>query len=201
MAKPIVLEREGAVSRFDFSKVTRAQVYGRKRRVPLGPDGEPCARASLAFDGSLLLRSGMSGQGYFEEDGHWIPAKELVGMDPEGKALPFVPSTLGEAQALEGPHSPRELLDLQVESVYALEPVEVEDSLASDLQAGKIYSFAFNYRGDYQAEKGFLVGNDEGFFALVGQTAEPEWCELDEIAPPAFDDEAEEDDDIDFEML
>lgn len=201
MAKPIVLEREGAVSRFDFSKVTRAQVYGRKRRVPLGPDGEPCARASLAFDGSLLLRSGMSGQGYFEEDGHWIPAKELVGMDPEGKALPFVPSTLGEAQVLEGPHSPRELLDLQVESVYALEPVEVEDSLASDLQAGKIYSFAFNYRGDYQAEKGFLVGNDEGFFALVGQTAEPEWCELDEIAPPAFDDEAEEDDDIDFEML
>lgn len=201
MAKPIVLERGGAVSRFDFSKVTRAQVYGRKRRVPQGPDGEPCARASLAFDGSLLLRSGMTGQGYFEDDSHWIPAKELVGMDSEGKALPFVPSTLGEGQALEGPHSPRELLDLQVESVYALDPVEVEDSLATDLQAGKIYSFAFNYRGDYQAEKGFLVGNDEGFFALVGQIAEPEWCELDEIAPPVFDDEAEDDDDIDFEML
>ena len=201
MAKPIVLERAGAVSRFDFSKVTRAQVYGRKRRVPLGPDGEPCARAALAFDGSLLLRSGMTGQGYFEDDGHWIPAKELVGMDSDGMELAFVPSTLGEPQPLEGPHSPQELLDLQVESVNALDPVEVEDGLASDQQAGKIYSFAFNYRGDYRAEQGFLVGNDEGFFALVGQAAEPEWCELDEIAPPAFEDEAEEDDDIDFEML
>ena len=201
MAKPIVLQRGGAVSRFDFGKVTRAQVYGRKRRVPLGPDGEPCARAALAFEGSLLLRSGMSAQGYFEDDGHWIPAKELVGMDQNGKPLPFVPSTLGEPQELEGPHAPGDLLDLQVESIYALEPLEVEDGLVTDLQAGRIYSFAFNYRGDYRTERGFLVANDEGFFALVGQTAEPEWCELNEIAPPAFDEEGEDDDDIDFEML
>ena len=46
-----------------------------------------------------------------------------------------------------------------------------------------------------------LVGNDEGYFALVGQTAEPEWCVLDEIAPPDFDEDTEGDDDLDFEML
>ena len=32
MAKPIVLKRKGAVSRFDFGKITRAQVYGRGLR-------------------------------------------------------------------------------------------------------------------------------------------------------------------------
>lgn len=201
MAKPIVLTHGGTTSSFDFSKITRAQIYGRKRRVPLAPDGEACTRVSLTFEGSLLLRSGMSAQGYFDGEGEWIPSKELVGMDAEGKEVAFVPSTLAEPQALEGPHPAEKLLDLQVESVYALEAIEVGDDLASALGGGEVFSFPFNYRGDYQMEQAFLVGNDEGYFALVGQIAEPEWSALDVIAPPDFDEESDDDDDIDFEMM
>ena len=201
MAKSIVLSHDGTTSSFDFAKITRAQLYGRKRRIPLGADGEACTRVSLSSDGSFLLRSGMSAQGYFDDQGTWIPTKELVGIDPEGQAVAFVPSTLGEPQELQGPHPAQDLLDLQVDAVYALEPVEAATDLTAALDAGEIFSFPFNYRGDYQAGQAFLVGNDEGYFALVGQTAEPEWCVLDEIAPPDFDEDTEGDDDLDFEML
>lgn len=200
MAKPIVLDHGGQTSSFDFSKITRAQIYGRKRRIPLGPDGEACTRVSLTFEGSLLLRSGMSAQGYFDGEGEWIPAKELVGIDASGKEVAFVPSTLGEAQPLEGPLPAEKLLDLQVESVYALDAIEVGDDLAAALGGGEVFSFPFNYRGDYQAEQAFLIGNDDGYFALVGQVAEPEWSALEVIAPPDFDEETD-DDDIDFEMM
>ena len=147
-----------------------------------------------------MLRSGMSAQGYFDGEGEWIPAKELVGIDASGKEVAFVPSTLGEAQPLEGPLPAEKLLDLQVESVYALDAIEVGDDLAAALGGGEVFSFPFNYRGDYQAEQAFLIGNEDGYFALVGQVAEPEWSALEVIAPPDFDEEAD-DDDIDFEMM
>ena len=73
---------------------------------------------------------GMSAQGYFDDQGTWIPTKELVGIDPEGRAVAFVPSTLGEPQKLQGPHPAQDLLDLQVDAVYAREPVEAAAAYA-----------------------------------------------------------------------
>ena len=200
MAKPIVVNLKGAESTFSFAKLDRAKLYGRKRRLILGPDKEPCQRASLLEDGSLLLRSGMTAQGYFDDDTNWIPNKELVGMDFKGNVLEKAPATLGVAQVAKVSEL-ESLLDLSVDSIYQLEPEEVSDSIQSVLESGKAFNFPFNYRADYHAESAYLLLNKEGYFLLIGNPVQPQWMDLEQIAVESFEEDSEDDDDLDFEMF
>ena len=200
MARVISVSLDGVESSFSFKAVDRAALYGKRRRVALDRSGEPCSRASLLQDGSLLLRSGMTGQGYFLSDGSFLKQSDLEGFDVNGSPLEKVPSTLGVPQPLEGPVDPSEVLDLRVETVYALDPDTVSDDLLVKLNAGNVYRFVFNFRDDYRAETGILLANDNGVFALIGFSLAYEWASLQAMAElPAVDDES--DDDLDFEMF
>ena len=202
MARTIVVSIEDATSTFDFSKVDRTKLYGRRTRLFLDPDGNSCSRAALTQDGSLVLRSGMTGYGYFDEAGFWIPNNELVGLNQSNEPVEKIPSTLGVAQnAVEA--DPAELLTCRMISVYQLDPAAdaVDDALMAKLQAGSIYRIPFNYRTDYAAEHAWLLANEEGLFAIVGHPVEPSWCELDQPLAPVFDDDDDDDDDLDFEMF
>ena len=200
MAKEILINYQGEEAQFSLKKVDRSKLYGSRKRIPLDPTGENCQRCELSDDGSTLIMSGMTSQGYFDSDINWIPNKELIGMDSSGKALDKVPATLGVAQdavisELES------LLDLAVDSVYQLDPEEVPQSIQTALESGKVFNFPFNYREDYHAESAYLVFNDEGYFALIGNPVKPEWMELDQIVEESFESEVEDDDDLDFEMF
>lgn len=200
MARSIVVEKDGATSSFAFRKVDRSKLYGRRQRIHLDPSGEPCARASLTDDGSLLLRVGMTAQGYFDEDGHWIPYGELQGLGPEGETLEKVPSTLGEAVGLEGPVDPGLLLDHRNQSVYMLDAEELDEALKASLESGDVYRLPFNYRPGWSEGHAFLVANPDGeLFALVGDPAPPDWCEPNRLPEPDEDDDL--DDELDFEMF
>ena len=98
MAKPIVVLLEKSESRFSFVKLNRAKLYGTRRRIVLGPDDETCQRAQLTEDGSLLLRSGMTSQGYFDNLGNLISQSDFVGISSDGSIVHRQPSTLGVAQ-------------------------------------------------------------------------------------------------------
>lgn len=185
---------------FGFTAVDRAAIYGRRRRLALDESGEPCTRASLLEDGTMLLRSGMTGQGYFLPDGHWVPQGELEGLNPDGSPAAPVASTLGEAQPLT-PVAAEDLLDLDVATVYALEPQTLPDAIRARLDAGEVFSFPFNYRTDHRAETGMLLGNDAGVWALIGLPATPEWQELTTVTAVTEAADAESDDDLDFEMF
>ena len=201
MAKPIIIESQGKVSQFDFAKLSRSKLYGRRQRVALDPSGERCKRAALTADGSLLIQSGMTAQGYFDESDTWVPNRELVGLDGSGQPMEKQPSTLGECQPLEGPVPPSDLSDLRVDAIYQLEPIEVDPGLQQQLDGGQIFRFTFNYRADYRPETAFLVANKTGTYALVGQPALPEWCELAQVPPPVVEEEDPFADDLDFEMF
>ncbi len=201
MAKPIVLSYRDKVSSFPFQKLDRKKLYATRRRMVLDRDGEPCLRAELMADGSTLIRPGMTGQAYFDDSGRWIPNSDLVGLDGDGHPLQKHPSTLGQAQQLQGPVAPEEVLDMAVYAVYRLDCEGADPELKEAVDGGDIFRFAFNYRPDYHAETAYLVGNDDGWFALVGLRNEPVWCELEK---PEVDLSAEQDDDtddLDFEMF
>lgn len=200
MAKPIIVTLAGEESRFDFAKLERAKIYGTRRRVALDAAGAPCKRASLTQDGRFLLQSGMTAQGYLTPEGRWVPNAELVGLDVDGKPMEKQPSTLGVAQAVEEVPA-RDLFDLRVSSTYALTVQHLEPTLQAALDAGKVFRFAFNYRGDYRAETAFLVKNDLGVFAVVGAPALPQWIEPAAAPPPIPPAEEPEADEIDFEMF
>ncbi len=202
MARPIVVTFDGEESAFSFQRLTRSKLYGSRQRVPLDPTGARCRRAALTDDGSLLLLQGMTAQGYFDEGGTWVPNNTMVGLTPDGDEVEKVDSTLGVAQELEGPIDPKDVLDLAVLSVYALEPEEVSETLTQRLSDGDLFRFRFAYRSGYNVETGVLLGNDEGLFVLVGRPQVTEWHELEQIVQPLLDDEDDDlDDDLDFEMF
>lgn len=205
MARTLLLSLDGEVSSFTFAKVDRSKLYGRRRRMALDPEGRPARRGALTHDGSLVLQPGMTGQGYFDEDGRWWPNGELVGLDDEGAPLDKLPSTLGHEVALEGPRPASALLDLRVRAVYALEPDEetgLADGLRQALDAGQLFRFPFSYRGGYRQDEGWLVANETGVYALVGNATEPRWSELQlAVTSDEIDDEEDLGDELDFEMF
>lgn len=201
MALQIHLRFDGAESKFDFKKIDRDKLYGRRRRVVLDDAGKDCVKAELSDDGTTIIVQGMALQAYFDEDGEWVEHSRLIGLDEGGAPVPRVPSTLGVAQELEE-CTPEELSQNQMAAVYQLFDAEVDAALRARLDAGSIFKFPFNYRADYSADPAFLVANDEGVFALVTKEVAPVWCQLETVAVESFaDDESEMDDDLDFEMF
>jgi hypothetical protein len=200
MARSLVLTLDGEETSFGFKPVDRADIYGKRKRVALDRDGQPCSRASLLDDGSLLLKSGMTAQGYFTQDGKSYKLADLEAFDAEGNPATKFPSTLGVAQELRGPLNPTEVLDLRANTIYYLEPEQLGANLAAKLQEGNVYGFSFNYRDDYRAESGVLLHNENGYFALIGEAVAYEWSSLEAIAelPPV---DSDTDDDLDFEMF
>lgn len=199
MARQIVLHFQDTEVAFDFSAVDRARIYGRKRRVPLDRAQQPCTRASLLRDGSLILRAGMTAQGSFDDAGTWVPNGDLVGLDADGNALPRVESTLGVPVRVEAV-TPQELLDHAIGTLYALTG-DPPPELLRQLKAGAIFRFPFNYRPDWRSEVAFLVHSlgDDALYALIGKPTPPTWCALDTPPPPPVEESAE--DDLDFEMF
>jgi len=187
-------------SAFDFKKVDRAKLYGKRQRIVLDQEGERCVKAELSEDGSSIIRSGMTMQAYFDPQGEWVENSRLVGLDEEDKPATKVPSTLGEVQEAVLA-DPGELSQNQMVSVYHLTPSSLDDTLSKALDAGQIFRFPFNYRADYSAEVGFLLANKEGVFVLVTKAATPPWCSLESSAVDTFEEESEIDDDLDFEMF
>ena len=201
IAKPIVLTYKGQESSFDHAKIDRFKLYGKKRRLPLDQNGNECQRASLMDDGSLILKSGMTAQGYFTKNEKWIPNKDLIGLSLDKKPLDLKPSTLGVVTEMQLQDGLEELADLSVQSIYSLDPIEIADKTKSLLDTGNVFRFAFNYRADYNEETGFLLKNKEGHFALIGTPSSSEWAELEQIVTEDFDENLTEDEDIDFEMF
>ena len=200
MASTINVVLDGHEAVFTFSPVDRAAIYGKRRRLALDETGQPCSKASLLDDGSMLLRSGMTAQGYFLPDGTWVPQGELEAINADGTLAERVASTLGEAQPLS-PATAEDVLDLHVQTVYALEPESIPDGLAQALSTGSLYSFPFNYRPDYRSESAILLANDEGYWALIGNPAAGEWQELATVTAVAEASADAGDDDLDFEMF
>ena len=194
----MVLNGEKAI--FSFKPVDRESLYGRRRRVAFDLQGNECSRASLLSDGSLLLQSGMSAQGYFLPDGVWVPQDELTALTPDGKEAALHPSTVGvEVQAIE--ITAEQALSLSFTHTYALEIEDMPAKIKTALDGGKIFSFPFNVKDDYNTETAILVGNESGYFALIGNPINYQFCKLENFATVTENSSDSSNDDLDFEMF
>ena len=201
VARRIIVTLDGAESKLGYSRLDRAKLYATRKRLPLDADGNVCKRAELSDDGSMLISSGMTGQGYFDDTARWIPNKELVGLDQDGKEVELQPSTLDKPQVLTEVE-PEALLDSTTANVYMIEPDEIDEALRTALDAGKIYRFDFNSRADYHMETAYLVANEHGVFVLLGDTQDTPWCVLEQPSLLAdADDEEDDDTELDFDMF
>lgn len=199
MAKTINVSLSGEKAIFSFRPIDRSALYGRRRRVAFDTEGNECTKASLLSDGSLLLQSGMTAQGYFLKDGTWVPQSDLSAISLDGKPLELHSSTVGVEVELNEV-SPQEALSISFSNTYLLEAEEFSSKLKEALDSGKIFSFPFNVRDDYNVETGILIGNESGYFALIGNKVEYEECTLSNLASVS-EESVDSSDDLDFEMF
>lgn len=200
MAKTINLSYQGQTAAFAYKPIDRSVLYGKRRRVAFDAEGNECSKASLLADGSLLIRSGMTAQGYFTPDNVWVPQGELEAINPDGSTPELFPATVGETvEATE--ISATDALNLRFSTTYALEAEEIADSIKTALDAGTILTFPFNPRADYQVETGVLVANENGYFALIGEKIEYEFASLATKVDVVEEAASDSSDDLDFEMF
>lgn len=200
MSRELIFTWLGESAVFDHQRIERRQLYGSKRRTAIDAAGNPCTRASMTLDGTTVLRPGMTAQGWYTEYGEQVESAEVVAVGPDGSPLPAHPSTIGVEQSLEGPVSPTAVLDLAVESVLMLTPRSIPEGLRLALEQGSAFRFAYCYRPDPAPSTAFLVGNQSGFFALIGSPMQVQWMSRD-LALPEAPAGAADDDDVDFEMV
>lgn len=200
MAKTINLTYGDETAIFTYKPIDRSVLYGKRRRVPFDFDGNECIKASLLADGSLLIRSGMTAQGYFTSENNWVPQSELEAINPDGSVPEIHPATIGE-NVLAEKITPIEALNLNYGSTYVLEAEDLPKKIKAELDSGAIFKFPFNPRADYQMETGVLVSNENGYFALIGQPLTYEYSTLSSKVSVADESESNASDDLDFEMF
>jgi hypothetical protein len=200
MAKTINISYKGESAVFGYKPIDRGVLYSKRRRVPFDADGNECAKASLLEDGSLLIKSGMTAQGYFTPDKVWVAQGDLEAINPDGTTPELFPATIGEV--VEATQlSPVEALNLRFGTTYALEPEVLSEGIKKELDSGVVLTFPFNPRADYEVETGVLVGNENGYFALIGQKNQYEFVGLASVVSVAEEANSDTSDDLDFEMF
>ncbi len=199
MAKPIIIRKDEKDSIFQLKKIDRKKLYGFRKRLAVDENNDECKRASLTEDGQVLIKSGMTSQGWFIEGGKQIESSEIGVIDEDNNELELIPSTLGVNQNLEGPLNPKELLDMTVTTVYSLLPNQISKDLESSLDKGEIWKFSFNFRADYRMETGVILKNDAGYFAIIGIPNQINLLSHNASLPE--DDDDDDEDELDFEMF
>ena len=200
MAKTINIKYQGESAVFSYRPIDRGALYGKRRRVAFDEKGNECTKASLLLDGSLLIKSGMTAQGYFTPDKVWVPQGELEAINADGTKPELFPATVGEEVEAEE-IDPRDALDLRFTTTYSLEAESLPSGVKKALDAGTILKFPFNPKADYHVETGILVGNDNGYFALIGEKVEYVFVELASVLSVSEESASEDSDDLDFEMF
>ena len=200
MAKTINISYKGESAVFGYKPIDRGVLYGKRRRVPFDGEGNECVKASLLEDGSLLIKSGMTAQGYFTPDKVWVPQGDLEAINPDGSTPELFPATVGE-EVVATELSPIDALNIRFGTTYALEAETLSEGIKKELDSGVILTFPFNPRADYEVETGVLVGNENGYFALIGQKNQYEFVGLASVVSVAEEANSDTSDDLDFEMF
>ncbi len=158
MERTLRVACEGTASSFTVRKLSRATLYGTRRRVPVDAEGRECKAAALTRDGRFLLPPGTTATLYLDDQGDAVQRGELRAART-GQDVASAP----EPQIAEAAN----LLDCIVRQVYALAPVAVSGRLDELLVATGLCRLD---GGDGGAEVRFLVKNAAGYFLMIGES-------------------------------
>lgn len=201
MARALVFNLAGEVSRFGLAKHSREKVYGVRKRVVVDDTGRECDRGLLSEDGSMLLPPGSVAMVYLDEHFDAVERANLRAVGDDGIPVERVGSTLDKELPLHGPVPSTEVLDHLTNMIYALEPETLAPALAAALGRGEVFRSVFSYTDGFDLQELFLLQNDDGVWALVGRPTQFEWVRKTTPVAPADDDDALFEDDLDFGML
>jgi hypothetical protein len=184
----------------ELKKVDRKKIYGWSTVDVFDENGSICKLASIS-DGVHVLPSGSSSLIKFNEKGETVSSSDLVGFNQSGEKVEKVPSVYdGKVELKESTID--DYLSLAVKTVYQLN-MEDDTIMLSELKDGKVFSFIFNYRADYEGDDAFLISNGQTAFAVIGKVADLEFVGLNdnETELVELEEDVQEEDELDFAMF
>lgn len=184
----------------ELKKVDRKKIYGWSTIEVFDENGSKCTLASIS-DGVHVLPSGSSSLIKFNDKGETVSSSDLVGFNQKGEKVEKVPSIYdGKVELKEATID--DYLSLAVKTVYQLN-MEDDTTMLSELKDGKVFSFVFNYRADYEGDDAFLISNGETAFAVIGKVADLEFVGMNDNEKELVVNEEEslEEDELDFAMF
>lgn len=184
----------------ELKKVDRKKIYGWSTIEVFDEDGSKCKLASIS-DGVHVLASGSSSLIKFNDKGETVSSSDLVGFNQKGEKVEKVPSIYdGKVELKEATID--DYLSLAVKTVYQLN-MEDDTPMLSELKDGKVFSFVFNYRADYEGDDAFIISNGETAFAVIGKVADLEFVGLNDNEKELVvnEEESAEEDELDFAMF
>ena len=184
----------------ELKKVDRKKIYGWSTVDVFDENGSICKLASIS-DGVHVLPSGSSSLIKFNDKGETVSSSDLVGFNQKGEKVEKVPSIYdGKIELKESTID--DYLSLAVKTVYQLN-MEDATTMLSELKDGKVFSFIFNYRADYEGDDAFLISNGQTAFAVIGKIADLEFIGLNdnETELVELEDDTQEEDELDFAMF
>jgi hypothetical protein len=199
MPKEAVLNFQGNLVKTNFTKVDRNKVYGWSEEIYTDKSGNVCNWATLLNDGVTLVSSGGTALKTFNNFGKEVSKSELVAVFNDGELANLISSVFDAESILSNEKTIEDLMNLEVKSVYQLEVLENKDLLKTWLSEFKVLYLPFNYRTDYESDDAFILNQGELFFILTGTIKEFQYASLQ--ATPELESDAEESDEIDFNMF
>jgi len=184
----------------ELKKVDRKKIYGWSTVEVFDENGSKCKLASIS-DGVHVLPSGSSSLIKFNDKGETVSSSDLVGFNQKGEKVEKVPSIYdGKVELKESTID--DYLSLAVKTVYQLN-MEDDTTMLSELKDGKVFSFVFNYRADYEGDDAFLISNGETAFAVIGKIADLEFVGMNDNEKELVvnEEESSEEDELDFAMF
>lgn len=171
-------------------KVNKDDLYGKVKRV-VEKDGQPLDRGLLGPDGSLLHRRSLSTI-RLDPDGTPVETEEVI---HDGSPVKILPSSFEES-------APLEKLPLTALAGFCVSDVYPLDNC--ELPAG-LYSTWFAYRKGPERKEALVLVREDGAFLMAGYRKNSPLVGLgvvyDFFDADSTEDDAEEDDDLDFAMM
>jgi len=194
MRKTLEILHRGNLFAFTASKLSRATLYGSKRRAAIDAQGRECEAAALTRDGRFILPKGGTAFVYLDENGDIVDRSEL---GASGGAAAALKGKAGEPFTCE-PAAPNEILDCVATRVYRLEPMSISQALDAAIRETGVCRLTQEEHDADDPERAFLARNDSGYFLLVGERNSFDFVGADERDLSVGDEETDED--IDFVM-
>ena len=165
MRRTIEIAQGEATSVFAVRKLSRATLYGSKRRAAIDAEGRECEAAALTQDGRFVLPRGGTALIYLDENGDAVKRSELAS---SGSLTDALKQKDGLPFACV-PALPRDVLSCVMTRVYRLDAVSISRALDAALRETGVCRLAQAQGDPDDPECAFLVQNDAGYFLILGE--------------------------------
>jgi hypothetical protein len=198
MARELIFQLGSNQFPFSPTKIDRSKIYGWSEKRAMDANNKECKSFYMDRSGSILIPKGGVSYGIVDKEGKWVNKTDIVAVYNDGTPAQLIPSSFSAPIVLEKTVTLEEFLDHNITSIYDLGG---ESSELIKLMDGKIYTFQFNWRDDFEGDTAFLLESKNKLYALIGKKLNFEYIGEEQTGFVTEDEMEEVTEEIDFSMM